>query len=115
MKTRSKDIDLGGDGRLPDMPFIPLRKDHICAYCAMTKKVMNIPDVYGCADFDFSGPRNYDRQNDYRTRSMAAIPLINPEGEMIGVLQLINAQENSPFRQALWISLRVSGARLIRL
>ena len=44
-------------------------------------------------NFDFSGPREFDRQNKYRTKSLLTIPLKNHKDDVIGVLQLINAVE----------------------
>lgn len=97
-KTRSRGIDLGGNGDSPDIPPVPLCKENICAYSALTGKSMNIADVYSSTEFDFSGPKKYDAMNNYRTRSMVTIPLLNKSGETMGVLQLINAQTNGVVR-----------------
>ena len=97
-KTRSKGVDLGGNGNAPDFAPVPMCKKHICAYSAITGKSMNIADVYNCTEFDFSGPKHYDSLNNYQTKSMVAIPLQNKKGETIGVLQLINAQTNGVIR-----------------
>ncbi|MGN0701409.1 MAG: TIM barrel protein, partial [Oscillospiraceae bacterium] len=99
VKTRSKGVDMGGKGDAPDFPDIPLSKEHICAYSAITGKSMNIADVYNCAEFDFSGPKHFDSLNDYHTQSMVTIPLQNKSGITIGVLQLINAQTNGKVRE----------------
>lgn len=99
VKTRSKGVDMGGNGNAPDFPVIPLNKEHICAYSAITGKSMNISDVYNCTEFDFSGPKSFDCLNDYHTQSMVTIPLQNKSGITIGVLQLINAQTNGKVRE----------------
>ena len=99
VKTRSKGIDMGGNGDTPDFPVIPMNEEHICAYSAITGKSMNIADVYNCTEFDFSGPKRFDCLNDYRTQSMVTIPLQNKRGSTIGVLQLINAQTNGKIRE----------------
>lgn len=98
MKTRSKGTDLGGNGDAPDFPPVPLCREHICAYSALTGKSMNIADVYNSTEFDFSGPKQYDALNNYHTQSMVTIPLLNKSSETIGVLQLINAQTNGIIR-----------------
>lgn len=98
-KTRSKGVDMGGNGDAPGFPVIPLNKEHICAYSAITGKSMNIADVYNCAEFDFSGPKRFDCLNNYHTQSMVTIPLQNKNGITIGVLQLINAQTNGKIRE----------------
>lgn len=99
VKTRSKGIDMGGNGNTPDFPVIPLNEEHICGYSAITGKSMNIADVYNCDEFDFSGPKRFDCLNDYHTQSMVTIPLLNKDGKSIGVLQLINAQTNGKVRE----------------
>lgn len=50
-----------------------------------------IDDAYDSTNFDFSGTRAFDRRTGYRSRSFLTVPLKNHVGEIIGVLQLINA------------------------
>ena len=49
-----------------------------------------IDDCYNISNYDFSGTREFDARNHYRTQSMIVIPLKDFDGEVIGVLQLIN-------------------------
>lgn len=56
---------------------------------------INIPDAYECEEFDFSGTRNFDKQLSYRSKSFLCVPLQDHEGEVIGVLQLINAKDSA--------------------
>ncbi len=91
MKTISMNVDKGKNGEVIDLPPVPLKEENICAYSVIHKKVLNIKDVYASDEFDFSGPRNYDRMTGYHTQAMLAIPLLNQEEEAVGVLQLINA------------------------
>ncbi|MBI2378351.1 MAG: SpoIIE family protein phosphatase [Deltaproteobacteria bacterium] len=56
---------------------------------------INIPDVYEVAEFDFSGTRAFDQANKFRTRSCLTTPLKDHEKNVIGVLQLINARDDS--------------------
>jgi len=58
----------------------------------LTGKTVNIPDVYEAEGFDFTGPRNYDASTGYRSKSMLVVALQNHENDIIGVLQLLNAQ-----------------------
>ncbi|MCP4594987.1 HD domain-containing phosphohydrolase, partial [Neptuniibacter sp.] len=55
---------------------------------------INIPDAYACNEYDFSGTRNFDKQLSYHSKSFLCVPLTDHEGEVIGVLQLINAIED---------------------
>ncbi|WP_111979072.1 HD domain-containing phosphohydrolase [Algibacillus agarilyticus] len=84
------------------IPFdaIPLFKDGkanvtaLVAYAANTDQVVNIPDAYEPFDgFDMTAARAMDAKIGYRTRSVLTVPMKNHEGELNGVLQLINAQD----------------------
>ena len=94
MKTLSKGIDTGGGGEEIDLPPVPLKKENICAYAAISKESLKIDDVYSSDLFDFSGPKKYDSLNGYKTKSMIAIPMIDAKDEVIGVMQLINAMDD---------------------
>ncbi len=93
MKTLSMGVDAGKDGEKIDIPPVPMREENICAYAAIHKKPLNIPDVYNSDRFDFSGPKRYDSMTGYKTGSMLAIPLVNTEDVTVGVLQLMNAKD----------------------
>ena len=54
---------------------------------------INIPDAYHCSEYDFSGTRKFDKQLSYHSKSFLCVPLQDHEGEIIGVLQLINAMD----------------------
>ncbi|MBR1629914.1 MAG: GAF domain-containing protein, partial [Lachnospiraceae bacterium] len=91
MSTRSKDICSSlADGTL-NLPPVPLGRSHVCACAALDKKKINLPDIYEAEDYDFSGAKQYDAINDYRTGSMLVIPMVDEKEQVIGVLQLINA------------------------
>jgi HD-GYP domain-containing protein (c-di-GMP phosphodiesterase class II) len=64
----------------------------VAAYAALTGRTVNIPDAYTADGFDFSGTRNFDKKTGYRSKSFLTVPMKNHENEIIGVLQLINAQ-----------------------
>ena len=91
MKTLSQNVDRGGDGEPIDIPPVKMTETNICAYSAIHKEVMNIPDVYDTDRFDFTGPKNYDAMTGYHTGSMMAVPLVDADSRVVGVLQLINA------------------------
>ena len=94
MKTLSLDISRGVDGEpITDIPPVPMKEENVCAYTAIHREIVNIPDVYDSDRFDFSGPKQYDALTGYRTKSQLVIPLENNESELIGVLQLINAMD----------------------
>lgn len=80
------------------IPPVPMEIDgkpnnsHVSAYCANTGNIVNIPDVYDAKGFDFSGPKNYDKKTNYRSKSMLVLPLRDHENQINGVLQLLNRQ-----------------------
>ncbi len=95
MITKSKGFYKSMTGREDIMPPVPMTRSHVCACCAMDDIKINIADVYQSDTYDFSGAARYDKYNDYRTRSMLVIPMEDEKGRVIGVLQLINAQDEA--------------------
>jgi len=94
MITKSMNFYKGGRSNPVELPPVPMRRSHVAACCAMENKLINIPDVYEHTDeYDFSGPKNYDAITGYRTQSMLVIPMEDDNGDVIGVLQLINAKD----------------------
>ncbi len=86
-----------------EVPFypIPLRQADgtenttmVAAYAVLRDETVNIADAYTADGFDFSGTRNFDKKTGYRSMSFLTIPMKNHDGEIIGVLQLLNAQSN---------------------
>jgi HD-GYP domain-containing protein (c-di-GMP phosphodiesterase class II) len=100
VRTDTLGIAMGGTSGNP-VPFypIPLHRDGnpnysmIAAYAALTHKTVNIADAYTAEGFDFSGTRNFDKRTGYRSTSFLTVPMKSHEGEIIGVLQLLNATD----------------------
>lgn len=86
----------GGEISLPNLSLYDVQgapNDSLVAtYAAIHKQTVNVVDAYSEANFDFSGTRGFDERTGYRSRSFLTVPMISHEGEVIGVLQLINAQ-----------------------
>jgi HD-GYP domain-containing protein (c-di-GMP phosphodiesterase class II) len=71
---------------------VPINLKSIAGYVASTGQVLRIPNVYEIsAGTPYSFDPNYDRLSGYRTRSMLTVPLKNQTGDVLGVLQIINA------------------------
>ncbi len=83
--------------KLPYTTFtVPIDSSSISGYVATHGTILNIADVYDLDEqYPFSFNRSYDDITGYRTRSMLTIPLQNFRGEVIGVLQLINAKDET--------------------
>jgi len=99
MRNDSLGIAMGGTSGNP-VPFYPIplhdkdgrpNNTMIAAYVALTEKTVNIADAYTEEGFDFSGTRNFDKRTGYRSTSFLTVPMKDHEGQIIGVLQLINA------------------------
>jgi HD-GYP domain-containing protein (c-di-GMP phosphodiesterase class II) len=89
----------GMSGHAIDIPDIPLvnasgsrNLSSVAAYAANTGVSVNIQDVYKVDVFNFSGMRKFDETYNYHSQSFLAVPMRDHEGEVIGVLQLINAK-----------------------
>lgn len=95
MVTLSLGIRQGGHDAPITMPPVPLRPSHVCARAVLENRPINVDDVRTNNEFDFSGPRRYDEMTGYCTRSMLVVPLANDKGELIGVLQLLNAKDEN--------------------
>ncbi|MDP2883354.1 MAG: HD domain-containing phosphohydrolase [Azonexus sp.] len=101
VRTDSLQLAFGGSsdqptsGKFPDLSLY--RADGsandcmVAAYAAITGLTVNIADAYSAEGFDFSGTRQFDARTGYRSQSFLTVPMKNHEGEIIGVLQLINA------------------------
>ncbi len=102
VRTDSLNFALGGATNEP-IPFAPLplyavdsgKPNHanIATHVALTAETVNIPDAYEADGFDFTGMQCFDSEHDYRSTSFLTIPMKNNTGEVIGVLQLINAMD----------------------
>lgn len=101
MRTNSLDLFLGGTtGRPIAFPALQLvnadgsfNDSMVATYAAIHDRTVNIADAYAEEGFDFSGTRAFDQRTGYRSQSFLTVPMKNHDGEVIGVLQLINAQE----------------------
>ncbi len=95
-------IAMGGTTGI-EVPFYPIplhqpggieNNSMVAAYAVLRDESVNIADAYTAEGFDFSGTRNFDKKTGYRSTSFLTIPMKNHDGEIIGVLQLLNAQNN---------------------
>lgn len=61
----------------------------IVGECVRTRAIINVPDCYADPRFN----QELDKRTGYRTRCLLTLPLIDHEGRLIGVLQLLNKQD----------------------
>ncbi len=91
--TQLKELSPGE--KLPYTFFsFPINEKSVCGYVAYTKRALNIDDAYKIPEekpYKFN--KNTDLTTDYRTKSIFTFPLKNANGNLLGVLQIINAKD----------------------
>jgi HD-GYP domain-containing protein (c-di-GMP phosphodiesterase class II) len=80
---------------IPNNPFqefaMPLTRKSLAGYVALTGESLNLPDAYHLPpDVPYQLDRSFDTTMPYRTCSVLVLPMQDQDGEIIGVLQLIN-------------------------
>lgn len=91
-----------GSGDHIVFPPIPLHHadgspnvDSVVANAVLLDVTINIPDAYDAQGFDFSGTRMFDERTGYRSQSFLTVPMRKHDGEIMGVMQLINAMDEN--------------------
>jgi len=101
VRTDSLNFAMGGTTGKP-IPFDPIplydtngNPNHhmVVTHAVLNDKTVNIPDAYDAEGFDFSGTQKFDNNTGYRSTSFLTVPLKDHEGDIIAVLQLLNAQD----------------------
>lgn len=70
---------------------VPLTQKSLAGYVALTGESLNLSDAYNLpTDVPYQLDRSFDTSMPYRTCSVLVLPMQDQDGEVIGVLQLIN-------------------------
>ena len=103
IRTDSLGIAMGGKNGNPISDYLskhPVRLHdeagnpnlaNVAACAALSGNTVNIPDAYTAKGYDFAGTKEFDKNNHYLSKSFLTVPMRDHEGEIIGVLQLINS------------------------
>lgn len=102
IRTKSLGIAAGGTtGK--QIPFAPLpttdpktggsNMSNIATYVALSGEKVNIPNIYEETKFDVSGAKRFDSDHHYKSISCLAVPLLDGNKNVLGVVQLINATD----------------------
>src|SRR2546425_10418456 len=84
---------------------LPIAENSIAGYVGLSKKMLNLKDVYDEAELkSHSSPLRFlqevDKRTGYRTKQMLFAPVVEPGStELVGVVQLINNKAGMPFGQ----------------
>lgn len=84
-------LDRDRDGAIDDLPSfeLPIDSRSLAGLAAVEKRTLNIPDVTAHPAYSRSSSARFR----YDVRSMLVVPLIEPDGDVLGVLQLMNARD----------------------
>ncbi len=80
---------------------LPISAQSLAGYCAFSKRILNIPDVYDDEALLHIHPtlnflKEVDKRSGYRTKQMLVVPIVSGM-DLYGVLQLINTRDDQPF------------------
>lgn len=80
---------------LPQATFkefaMPITQNSLTGYVALTGKTLNLPDAYKLPkNIPYHIDKTFDDSFNYHTRSVLVLPMQDQNGEIIGVIQLIN-------------------------
>lgn len=84
---------------------LPLNADSIAGHVALFKRSVRISDVYDEAEMKLHEPplhfrHEVDQVTSYRTKQMLAAPMVDASTqELLGVIQLLNSRDNTPFTE----------------
>ncbi len=75
---------------------LPLSRESLAGHVALTGEILDVADAYALpADCPYRFNPDVDALAGYRTKSLLVLPMQTPEGEIIGVLALINCKRES--------------------
>lgn len=100
LRNDTLSVAMGGtSGQEPSMNPVALYDDtgapnhhNVASHTVHASTSVNIEDAYNSDEFDFSGTKIFDDMNGYRSQSFLTVPLKPRGGDVIGALQVINAQ-----------------------
>jgi len=80
---------------------LPVSALSVAGYVALSRRHLNLHDVYDAAELHGHAPelrfqQGVDRRTGYRTTQMLAIPILH-DGDVVGVFQLMNNLRGGPF------------------
>ena len=84
---------------------LPIAEQSIAGYVALSRKLINIKDVYDEAELKSFNPnlrflQEVDKRTGYRTKQMLVAPIVDQQAaELIGVVQIINNKSGQNFGQ----------------
>ncbi len=76
--------------------LLPLDRASLAGYVASTGDEVHLADVYQIpSSYPFTFNRKFDDESGYRSKSMLVVPMKDPRGGILGVIQLINCTRDA--------------------
>ncbi len=98
---------IGGAGQVIRIPA----NRGIAGAAAESRAIVNIPDAYADERFD----RSVDQRTGYRTRSILAVPLVDHEGSLVGVAQVLNKASGAFDGRDEWLARGIAAQAAVAL
>ncbi|OHD20052.1 MAG: hypothetical protein A2Y34_08080 [Spirochaetes bacterium GWC1_27_15] len=74
---------------------MPISHRSLAGYVISTGKNLNIQDAYNLPkDIPYQFDSSFDKKNNYKSKTMLVVPMVNHKKEIIGAIQLINKKKN---------------------
>jgi HD-GYP domain-containing protein (c-di-GMP phosphodiesterase class II) len=92
--VKSKGVRVSAGAGVTELTPVPLSsRRNVCSRAAMDKTPINVADIYNNDEYDFSGAKFVDSEANYKSVSVLSVPMFDDHDDVIGVLQLVNAQD----------------------
>ncbi|MDP3274482.1 MAG: GAF domain-containing protein [Deltaproteobacteria bacterium] len=85
-------VSTATEGGTPTRIVLPVSKG-IAGACATSGQTIVVPDAYADPRFDPA----WDQRTGFRTRAVLAVPMKRPDGQLVGVVQVLNRRDAGGF------------------
>lgn len=86
-------LKMTGLVEVPTKPNSETNKYAVSVACYLENRKVLVPSLDDTDEYDFVNTRKFDKAHQYNTHNLLALPLSGHKGQIIGVLQLINCDE----------------------
>jgi len=93
IQSRDLEVDSHSNGDDPYNALVHSKVIKLTGSSIFNNVSINVPDIYHSKGFNFSINMCFDEMIGYTSKSSLSVPMKNHENEIIGILQLINAQD----------------------
>lgn len=91
---KSLDIHTSQSNVIDDDQIVDMRANNYIAYTAAHRQIIRFDDIYNEKQFEILKVKEFDAKYNYRTKSLMIVPIYEPGKKIIGVMVLINCQDD---------------------